>query len=90
MKFNQESWYNSLMKNEDLTPKQIVKGIMGIAKATMGIDKTLQELYIQRLKICNNCDFCIKNENKIKCGKCGCNLKLKAKINSEECPIGKW
>lgn len=81
------------MENTD--PKHILKGIIGITKATLGIDKTSECDYNRRRRICMECPHLnIKQTSNMTakkvCGKCGCNIDLKAKINSEHCPIEKW
>jgi len=45
-----------------------------------------KEEYGERLKICNACPFRIQNS----CGKCGCNLSIKAKGHAFHCPEKKW
>jgi hypothetical protein len=49
-------------------------------------DTVNEELYKQRLSLCNSCDY---REDK-KCGVCGCSIKLKTKWTSETCPKNKW
>jgi uncharacterized paraquat-inducible protein A len=44
--------------------------------------------YIHRLTVCSNCEY-FDNE-KWSCKKCGCYLDKKAKMNTENCPDGKW
>lgn len=46
------------------------------------------ELYDKRMKICKGCAFF--DHEKVKCKKCGCNLKGKAKFEGAKCPIQKW
>jgi hypothetical protein len=45
-----------------------------------------KEEYGERLKICNTCPFRVQNS----CGKCGCNLSLKARGHAFHCPEKKW
>ena len=40
----------------------------------------------KRWDLCQGCEF-LKND---KCEKCGCFMKVKTKIASARCPIGKW
>ena len=40
----------------------------------------------ERMKICNDCDH---KKGPI-CGKCGCVLAFKTKLNGSHCPIDKW
>lgn len=44
--------------------------------------------YIHRLTVCKDCEY-FDNE-KWSCKKCGCYLDKKAKMNTENCPNGKW
>lgn len=45
-----------------------------------------KEEYGERLRICNTCPFRVQNS----CGKCGCNLSIKAKGHAFHCPEKKW
>ena len=42
----------------------------------------------RRLKICYECDKFDRSSNR--CMECGCNLKAKAGIGVEKCPLNKW
>ena len=44
--------------------------------------------FVYRLTVCETC----KNINKENwsCGKCGCRLDKKAKMNTENCPDDRW
>lgn len=44
--------------------------------------------YKFRLSTCEKCEFLFKPT--FSCKKCGCFMKIKAKIDSMNCPIGKW
>ena len=59
------------------------------------IPKQFKKLLIQdqavvdeRWSECEKCEFLIKPTSQ--CKKCGCFLKLKTRISSQSCPIGKW
>jgi len=43
----------------------------------------------ERFRICNKCPH-LSNKLLLRCSKCGCALKLKTRLESEHCPIGKW
>lgn len=53
-------------------------------------------LYKKRLDLCNSCPERLKNSknkplNKFsRCPMCGCIISLKAKLSTEECPLGDW
>jgi hypothetical protein len=55
-----------------------------------------RNLYEERLNLCNSCPERLessKNNTLTKfsrCPECGCFIKLKAKLLSEECPLGDW
>ena len=49
---------------------------------------TTTEEYNKRLDICKSCEFYFKPTGT--CKKCGCFMRLKAKISSLSCPINKW
>jgi hypothetical protein len=42
-------------------------------------------LYLQRVSICNSCEF--KDAEKEKCGACGCFIKAKARLSLSKCPL---
>jgi hypothetical protein len=46
-----------------------------------------QQLRIQRLNICRQCDHLNKMEM---CNFCGCFMPMKTKLEEARCPIGKW
>ena len=47
-----------------------------------------QEEYKARLEVCNNCQFL--EGNRCLHMKCGCFVTRKAKMRSQNCPIGRW
>jgi len=76
-----------------LTIKDILKGIDGISKAMVGMDKVDEETYKKRKNICVTCDK-IKMKNgdfkSSKCSMCKCWLRYKIKLNKEKCPLNYW
>lgn len=46
------------------------------------------DLYEQRMKICRACTFF--DSEQVRCRKCGCRLKGKARFEGAKCPIQKW
>lgn len=46
------------------------------------------DLKSQRLAICEQCPFYLKDSSR--CSKCGCNLQVKAAWESSKCPVGNW
>jgi hypothetical protein len=48
----------------------------------------LSKASFYRLAICFGCEFF--NEDSMRCKKCGCNMKLKTKLDTAKCPINKW
>lgn len=44
--------------------------------------------YVIRLNSCRRCEYV--NEENWTCSKCGCYLLKKCKMNTENCPTGKW
>ena len=46
------------------------------------------DLYEQRMKICRACAFF--DAEQVRCRKCGCKLKGKARFEAAKCPIQKW
>lgn len=49
-----------------------------------------QDVLDQRISICESCEFFVKTSLGGRCQQCGCVTKLKTKLLSENCPIGKW
>jgi len=55
-----------------------------------------KEELIERLTLCNTCPERLKaSEGKpltkfSRCPECGCFLRLKARLETEECPLGDW
>jgi hypothetical protein len=44
--------------------------------------------YIERMKVCLNCE---KYQEKLsRCKECGCFLLLKAALKTTQCPLDKW
>lgn len=63
--------------------------ILKIAEEIKNVIKlTSDEVYQQRIKICEGCEFL--NKDLYRCGKCGCFVQIKAKIFASKCPIKKW
>lgn len=48
-----------------------------------------EEEYKRRLDICYKCVH-IQNQKIPICSLCGCMLKMKARLDGFDCPIGKW
>ena len=55
-----------------------------------------REEYQKRLKLCNDCPERLKESDGkpltkfSRCPECGCFLRLKARLETEECPLGDW
>ena len=47
-----------------------------------------QEIIDKRWAECQNCEFLIKPTNS--CRECGCFMKIKTRVATARCPIGKW
>lgn len=52
-----------------------------------GLKIATKEVFEARLKICNDCQYKTKDW---RCSQCGCYLSVKARAESEKCPVGKW
>ena len=46
--------------------------------------------YTDRINVCYPCDQSERKMLGLFCKICGCNMKLKARIDGEKCPLGKW
>lgn len=53
-----------------------------------GLRTTTDEERDRRLEICRACDQF--DAATVTCRQCGCNLKLKTRLRTGECPQGKW
>ena len=55
-----------------------------------GAPQVSDEVFASRLAICRECG--LYNARAVTCGHptCGCQLKVKARWGSMECPIGRW
>lgn len=55
-----------------------------------------KEEFKERLSLCNSCPERLKDcgNNKLtkfsRCPECGCFIYLKARLKTEECPLGDW
>lgn len=45
--------------------------------------------YESRIEICKKCPH-VKKEALLRCGQCGCYLKVKARLPFFDCPLQKW
>ena len=62
-----------------------LRGISNRFKSVMLHD---QDIIDRRWDECNKCEFLLKPTNN--CKKCGCFMKVKTKVATASCPIGKW
>lgn len=55
-----------------------------------------KETYVKRLNLCNTCPERLEASkgNQLtkfsRCPQCGCFIRLKAKLKTENCPLGDW
>jgi len=49
-----------------------------------------QAEYIKRLGICRRCPHAKTKISGTHCEVCGCNIRAKAKLSKESCPLNKW
>ena len=45
------------------------------------------DIAMYRINICSQCEFLKKHT---RCEKCGCFMKVKTRLATARCPIGKW
>jgi hypothetical protein len=64
--------------------KAIEQEAKAIAKKEPSLSKEESD---RRFDICKQCRFLINGK---KCSKCGCSMKLKSRLRTGKCPIGKW
>jgi hypothetical protein len=68
---------------------RVIKGIVGLSKAVLGLDQARAEVIEHRRQICDNCEFMASKPAR-RCLKCGCFVSPKTTLNGERCPDGKW
>ena len=69
--------------------KNLYHAIKAITKSRCEFTK-IQE-YQRRLDICRQCEYLIPtNRDRLRCGKCGCYMIVKAKFQVMTCPADKW
>lgn len=77
------------------TCRRALRGVRGLAKSAMGIDKPDDPTVQKRRKICEACPRLSKNSTGIitkrsKCMECTCYYIAKTRLQKEKCPLGKW
>lgn len=77
--------YPKIGKMASTFVKALKDEAISIASGEESID---QNTIDKRIDTCNSCDFFMKKNER--CIKCGCFIKLKARMRSQTCPIGKW
>ena len=68
--------------------KKIIRFFKAIVKYIRFGKRVTFNDYVYRLTVCEICNHCDKE--KWSCKKCGCYLDKKSKMNTENCPDGKW
>ncbi len=68
----------------------VIKGVVGLAKAATGIDRAGDDTIASRKATCDACQKQGRTLGLETCGVCGCSLAAKRRIKSEACPLGKW
>jgi len=75
-----------------MTPWQEYKKKLGTTRPwdilKPNVELSGDEIELHRFSICEACPSLIKATKQ--CKECGCFMKLKVKILSAQCPIGKW
>lgn len=64
-------------------------GGFAVAKWVLsGFKLVTREQQDTRLAVCEQCEFLFKEQ--VRCTKCGCFVKIKAWMATEDCPLNKW
>jgi tRNA(Ile2) C34 agmatinyltransferase TiaS len=81
--------------SKELPPfKVMTKNLLGttkdiIASVARGEEMFVEEaVYIDRMNICNGCEFFRRDDKR--CTQCGCFMEAKTRFKKTYCPIGKW
>jgi|GEM_PF-694483 len=87
------------------TARRLLHGLVGSTKALLQLDKADGDVILHRRMTCSVCPHALpckgNPDEACWCGKlwtglagheqtCGCNIRLKTRLNSESCPMGKW
>lgn len=86
------------MSCKECDKKNVFEKAQAIATGTLNYvfnDPRIEEIALERIKICNNCPFSrilIKVGDIMvrQCTKCICLTELKVRVETEFCPINKW
>lgn len=78
--------------------KTLIKGVIGLSKAALHIDRADPSLVECRRELCNSCqhrkvvftEVCGQEMNVAKCTICKCYIQAKVLILGEKCPINIW
>jgi len=79
----------------------IIWSIKALLARHLVIEKATSQTKLNRLNVCNSCEFLREKERMKTCAVCGCFLELKAaslininhhkrRIEITHCPMGKW
>lgn len=66
--------------------KNLFGSVSNFIKSGMHIAE--ESIYQKRLEVCNNCEWF--DHEAERCRKCGCFVKIKARLMSDKCPLNKW
>jgi hypothetical protein len=69
-----------------LSIKNIVEGY----KNVLIKDKTVEQLYTERVSVCRGCSSSVMKLGVATCGECGCPLLAKLRVINETCPKELW
>lgn len=79
--------------------KQMIEGWSNVIAPREELKELIEEVYKERLSICDICDYDSENKKKTgwstiridrHCTNCGCTTEPKLKCLSCECPLAKW
>ena len=68
-------------------------GAVGLAKVAAGVDQSPDDIADERLEACKECEHLPESADvglMDRCSECGCFVRAKVLIGSEQCPMGKW
>lgn len=88
-------------KCNDEEPSKELPSFTDMAKSLLGSAKDIftgvahgegvmvsEDVYLQRMSICNTCEF-FRQEDK-RCTQCGCFMEAKTRFKKTFCPVHKW
>jgi hypothetical protein len=76
------------MRRIQMSKKSKTTNSKSLLEKMKDLSQQYKSQYQDRMAICEGCDKLDKHS--YQCRKCGCFMKIKAKMPGKSCPLGKW